>query len=76
MENLGIIKAITEVGGIGVSVALMILFYKLSVMFNKSINNHMVHEEQSHEEQTKAMTGLMRAINSINETIKGCPHNK
>lgn len=60
-----IVKTISECGALGIAVILIIYIYKKDVMFNKTMNNHLVHETESRDKLTVALTKLCDKIDNL-----------
>jgi len=74
--NLEVVKVITEAGSVGVSAGLMFLFYRLAVLFNKTMNNHFAHTEMAYRDLVKVLDKHTEVLNEVSVTISGCKNNK
>lgn len=70
------IDYLIEAGNAGVSVALMILFYRLAILFNKTMNNHFQHTEMAYRDLAKILDKHTEVLNEMAIVVRGCKNNK
>ena len=59
------LQIIIQSGAIGINLALLLIFYKIAVLFNATMM--MVISK---------VDDLAKALTSLSDKIEGCPHNK
>lgn len=76
MENTTFVEIIVQSGSLGITIFLLIFFWRITKMFNKTLNNHLQHTYDSTNMRNETEKELTKAITQLSESVKGCPYNK
>lgn len=76
MESPQVIELIIQGGAVGLCVLLIILNYRKDRMYNKTINNHLDHNNDALLRNAHSHEKLAIAMQDLRGVIGGCPRNK
>lgn len=76
MDNATLVEIIVQSGSLGITIFLLIFFWRITKMFNKTLNNHLQHTYDSAERRNETDKKMVKAIIYLSESVKGCKYNK
>ena len=76
MENPQLVAIIVQSGSLGICILLLMFGWRITKLFNKTLNNHLEHTYEATKERIETEKKLTKAITQLSESVRGCPYNK
>lgn len=70
------LETIVQGGAVGLCALMVIARFWEAKLYNKTMNNHLVHTEKAQYAVAESNTKLAEALSKLTTTVGGCPQNK
>lgn len=76
MTESNYIQILIQGGAVGINIIILIIFYKISIMFNSTIQNYLRETNDIRKDEIENKTKITEVLTKLTDTVSGCPHNR